>query len=49
MTTRSSSDNTDHLGGRILSDRVGAQLLEELRTGRWAGAGRLPAELDLAG
>ena len=49
MTTRSSSDNTVHLGGRIISDRVVAQLLEELRTGRWAGADRLPAELDLAG
>ena len=49
MTTRSSSDNTVHLGGRIISDRVVAQLLEELGTGRWAGGGRLPAELDLAG
>ena len=49
MTTRSSSDNTVHLGGRIISDRVVAQLLEELRTCRWAGGDRRPAELDLAG
>lgn len=41
-------DTTGRLGGTVISDRVVAQLLEELRTGRYAGADRLPAELDLA-
>ena len=41
-------DTSGRLGGTIISDRVVAQLLEELRTGRYAGADRLPAELDLA-
>ena len=49
MTKDPTSDSTVHLGGQIISDRVVAELLEELRTGRWAGADRLPAELDLAG
>ena len=41
-------DTSGRLGGTVISDRVVAQLLEELRTGRYAGADRLPAELDLA-
>ena len=44
----STPDTSGRLGGTIISDRVVAQLLEELRTGRYAGADRLPAELDLA-
>ena len=46
--TNPTPDSTVHLGGKIISDRVVAQLLQEMRTGRWAGADRLPAELDLA-
>ena len=41
-------DTSGRLGGTVISDRVVAQLLEELRTGHYAGADRLPAELDLA-
>ncbi len=41
-------DTAGRLGGPVLSGQVAAQLLEELRTGRYAGADRLPAELDLA-
>ena len=41
-------DTAGRLGGTVISDRVVAQLLDELRTGRYAGADRLPAELDLA-
>lgn len=36
------------LGGAVISDRIVASLLEELRTGRYSGADRLPAEVDLA-
>lgn len=36
------------LGGTVISDRVVAALLEELRTGRYANVNRLPAEVDLA-
>ena len=32
----------------MISDRIVASLLEELRTGRYARADRLPAEVDLA-
>lgn len=40
--------NSSRLGGAVISDRVVAQLLEELRTGRYADAQRLPAEVELA-
>lgn len=36
------------LGGALISDHVLSLLLKELRTGRFAGADRLPAELELA-
>lgn len=44
----SSYSSSSRLGGAVISDRVVASLLEELRTGRYAGADRLPAEVDLA-
>ena len=44
----SSLANASRLGGAVISDRVVASLLEEMRTGRYAGADRLPAEVDLA-
>ena len=40
--------SSSRLGGAVISDRVVASLLEELRTGRYAAADRLPAEVDLA-
>lgn len=42
------SENPGRLGGTVISDRIVKQLLEELRTGRYAGASRLPAEVELA-
>ena len=39
---------SSRLGGAVISDRIVASLLEELRTGRYARADRLPAEVDLA-
>lgn len=39
---------SSRLGGTVISDRVVASLLEELRIGRYASADRLPAEVDLA-
>ena len=39
---------SSRLGGVVISDRVVASLLDELRTGRYAHADRLPAEVDLA-
>lgn len=44
----SSLVSASRLGGAVISDRVVSNLLEELRTGRYAGADRLPAEVDLA-
>lgn len=44
----SSFAGVSRLGGAVISDRVVAKLLEELRTGRYAGMDRLPAEVDLA-
>ena len=40
--------SSSRLGGAVISDRVVASLLDELRTGRYARADRLPAEVDLA-
>ena len=40
--------SSNRLGGAVISDRIVASLLEELRTGRYARADRLPAEVDLA-
>ena len=40
--TNPTPDSTVHLGGKIISDRVVAQLLQEMRTGRWAGATACP-------
>ena len=40
--------SSSRLGGAVISDRIVASLLEELRTGRYARADRLPAEVDLA-
>ena len=48
MIKEPSPESAGRLGGSVISDRVVAQLLAELRSGRWAGADRLPAELDLA-
>lgn len=39
---------SSRLGGTVISDRVVASLLEELRIGHYASADRLPAEVDLA-
>ena len=41
----SSSSSSIRLGGAVISDRVVAALLEELRTGRYADADRLPADV----
>ena len=38
--------SSNRLGGAVISDRIVASLLEELRTGRYARADRLPAEVD---
>ena len=35
--------SSNRLGGAVISDRIVASLLEELRTGRYARADRLPA------
>ena len=40
--------SSNRLGGAVISDRIVASLLEELRTGRYARADRLPAEVDLS-
>ena len=49
QTMRDSSlSPSSRLGGAVISDRIVAALLEELRTGRYAEADRLPAEVDLA-
>ena len=37
--------SSSRLGGAVISDRIVASLLEELRTGRYARADRLPAEV----
>ena len=37
---------SSRLGGAVISDRIVSALLEELRTGRYAQADRLPAEVD---
>ncbi len=42
------SEPACRLGGVVMSDRVVRSLLEELRTGRFAQAERLPAEVELA-
>ena len=42
----SSSSSSIRLGGAVISDRVVAALLEELRTGRYADADRLPASFE---
>lgn len=39
---------SSRLGGTVISDRVVANLLEEMRSGRYAAVDRLPAEVDLA-
>ena len=44
----SSLSSSSRLGGAVISDRIVSALLEELRTGRYAQADRLPAEVDLA-
>lgn len=44
----SSPASASRLGGAVISDRVIASLLEEMRSGRYAGAERLPAEVELA-
>ena len=36
------------LGGAVISQQIAARLLEELRSGCYAGADRLPAEVELA-
>ena len=41
-------ESAGRLGGAVLSDRIVAYLLEELRTGRFAASDRLPAEVELA-
>ncbi len=42
------SESACRLGGMVMSDRIVTSLLEELRTGRFAQADRLPAEVELA-
>lgn len=42
------TEGPGRLGGTVISDRIVKLLLDELRTGRYAGASRLPAEVDLA-
>ena len=37
--------SSNRLGGAVISDRIVASLLEELRTGRYARADRLPLSL----
>lgn len=44
----SSAEATSRLGGAVISDRIVKSLLEELRTGRFAGCEHLPAEVELA-
>ena len=44
----SSLSPSSRLGGAVISDRVVSALLQELHTGRYADADRLPAEVDLA-
>ena len=44
----SSLINSSRLGGAVISDRIVASLLEELRSGRYSKVDRLPAEVDLA-
>lgn len=39
---------SSRLGGAVISDRVVEKLLEELRSGRFAGCEHLPAEVELA-
>ena len=39
--------SSNRLGGAVISDRIVASLLEELRTGRYARADRLPAGITL--
>lgn len=39
---------SSRLGGAVISDRIVSALLDELRTGRYSEADRLPAEVDLA-
>ncbi len=41
-------DASSHLGGAVISDRIVASLLEELRSGRFAANAHLPAEVELA-
>ena len=36
------------LGGAVISQQIAARMLEELRSGCYAGADRLPAEVELA-
>lgn len=42
------SEPACRLGGVVMSDRVVTSLLDEMRTGRFAHADRLPAEVELA-
>lgn len=39
---------SSRLGGTVISDRIVASLLEEMRSGCYANVDRLPAEVDLA-
>ena len=40
--------NSSRLGGVVISDRIVANLLDQLRNGRYADTDHLPAEVDLA-
>lgn len=40
--------NSSRLGGVVISDRIVASLLDQLRNGRYADTDHLPAEVDLA-
>lgn len=44
----SSVEAASRLGGAVISDRIVKSLLDELRTGRFAGCDHLPAEVELA-
>lgn len=43
-----SREASSRLGGAVISDRIVAMLLEELRSGRFADSKHLPAEVELA-
>lgn len=45
---KNNTESTFRLGGMVISDRIAADLLTELRSGKLAQNDRLPAEIELA-